>query len=261
MSTLRTVVPLFLFAGMAVSQEGLPGFLNRPKIDEKNLPKVLIAKATGERSLFIQTTPGFEAIAWRLGSGELKFMKKEYKLDNKKIEEFDRGEILLTHNGKAVRMDASHGIEMGKPAHYEYVKAADDRLGARIHALSQFLVKTDEAVIKGLIDDLLLAEYRKLRALAQRPDAIHAHRDLDLLLFRWMEGPEAYLPTKHNGMLLNEVLEKGLWSEMPGKGRFTRNARLDREFRAFHTKVLIGPDEDESTGTRRNPPLPEWGIK
>jgi hypothetical protein len=173
----------------------------------------------------------------------------------------DKGDIILRHNGKSVRMDASHGIEMGKPAHYEYVKAADDRLGARIHELSQFLVKTDEAALKALIDDRQLVEYRKMRALAQRSDAVHAHRDLDLLLFRWMEGPEAYLPTKHNGMLLNEVLEKGLWSEMPGKGRFTRNARLDREFRAFHTKVLIGPDEDESTGTRRNPPLPEWGMR
>ena len=248
MSTLRTVMLLFLFAGMAVAQESLPGFLNRPKIEDKLLPKATISKAAGELS-FINTTPGFEAIAWRLGSGELKFTK------------MDKGDSILRHNGKSVRMDALHGIEMGKPAHYEYVKAADDRLGGRIHALSQFLVKTDEAVIKGLIDDLLLAEYRKLRALAQRPDAIHAHRDLDLLLFRWMEGPEAYLPTKHNGMLLNEVLEKGLWSEMPGKGRFTRNARLDREFRAFHTKVLIGPDEDESTGTRRNPPLPEWGMR
>jgi hypothetical protein len=248
MSTLRTVVLFLLLTGMAVAQESLPGFLNRPKIEDKLLPKATISKAAGELS-FINTTPGFEAIAWRLGSGELKFTK------------MDKGDIILRHNGKSVRMDASHGIEMGKPAHYEYVKAADDRLGARIHALSQFLVKTDEAVIKGLIDDLLLAEYRKLRALAQRPDAIHAHRDLDLLLFRWMEGPEAYLPTKHNGMLLRDVLEKGLWSEMPGKGRFTRNARLDREFRAFHTKVLIGPDEDESTGTRRNPPLPEWGMR
>ena len=248
MSMLRTVVLFLLLTGMAVAQEALPGFLNRPKIEDKLLPKSTIKKTAGEIS-FTNTTPGFEAIAWRLGSGELKFFR------------MDKGDTILRHNGKAVRMDASHSIEMGKPAHYEYVKAADDRLGARILALSQFLVKTDEAVIKGLIDDLLLAEYRKLRALAQRSDAVHAHRDLDLLLFRWMEGPEAYLPTKHNGMLMHEVLEKGLWSEMTGRGRFTRNTRLDREFRAFHTKVLIGPDEDESTGTRRNPPLPEWGIK
>ncbi|NBU76502.1 MAG: hypothetical protein EBS30_15000, partial [Planctomycetes bacterium] len=125
MSTLRAVVLLFLFAGILVAQESLPGFLNRPKIEDKLLPKATISKAAGELS-FINTTPGFEAIAWRLGSGELKFTK------------MDKGDIILRHNGKSVRMDASHGIEMGKPAHYEYVKAADDRLGARIHALSQF---------------------------------------------------------------------------------------------------------------------------
>lgn len=248
MSAFRTAAFLLLLAGLARGQEGLSGLLNRPKIEDKFLPKATISKADGEIS-FVNTTPGFEAMAWRLGSGELKFVKME------------KGDIVLKHNGRSVRMDASHVVEMGRPAHFEYVKAADDRLGARMLALSQFLVKNDETVIKSLVDDVLLAEYKKFKALAQRPDAVHAHRDLDLLMFRWMEGPESYLPTKHNGMLLNEVLDKALWSEMSGKGRFTRNTRLDREFRAFHTKVLIGPAEDESTGNRRNPPLPEWGMK
>jgi hypothetical protein len=58
MSTLRTVVLLFLFAGMALAQESLPGFLNRPKIEDKLLPKANISKAAGELS-FINTTSLF----------------------------------------------------------------------------------------------------------------------------------------------------------------------------------------------------------
>jgi hypothetical protein len=48
MSTLRTVVLFLLLTGMAVAQESLPGFLNRPKIEDKLLPKATISKAAGE---------------------------------------------------------------------------------------------------------------------------------------------------------------------------------------------------------------------
>ena len=98
------------------------------KVDAKSLPMATINRAAGE-AIFQHTTPGFEAMAWRLGRGELKFVKME------------TGEIVLRHNGKRVNMDASHPVEMGKPNHFEYVKAADDRLGARMQAVSQFLKK------------------------------------------------------------------------------------------------------------------------
>lgn len=215
------------------------------KLDSKSLPVASINRAAGEAT-FQHTTPGFEAMAWRLGRGELKFVKME------------TGEIVLRHNGKRVNMDASHAVEMGRPNHLEYVKAADDRLGARMQALSQFLKKTEDAKLKDALDDVLLAEFTKVKN-ASTTGGVHQQRDLDLLLFRWMEGPEAYLPTK-SGLPLREVLEKAIWFDMPGKGRFTRNARLDQTFRAFHTKVLIGPDGDDSSGKRRNEPLPEWGM-
>ncbi|MFM7110652.1 MAG: hypothetical protein ACKO26_05870 [Planctomycetota bacterium] len=215
------------------------------KLDAKTLPEASINRSAGEAT-FKHTTPGFEAMAWRLGQGELKFNKME------------TGEIVLRHNGKRVNMDASHAVEMGRPGHLEYVRAADDRLGGRMQALAQFLKKTDEAKLREAIDDVLLAEYQKLRAAAQA-GGDHRQRELDLLLFRWMEGPEAYLPTKA-GLPLREVLEKAIWFDMPAKGRFSRNARLDQSFRAFHTKILIGPDGDDSNGRRRNNPLPEWGM-
>jgi len=215
------------------------------KVDGKALPVASINRSAGEAT-FKHTTPGFEALSWRLGHGELKFTKME------------SGEIVLRHNGKRVNMDASHAVEMGKPGHLEYVKAADDRLGGRMQALAQFLKKTEEAKLREAIDDVLLAEYQKLRA-AALAGGEHRQRELDLLLFRWMEGPEAYLPTKA-GLPLREVLEKAIWFDMPAKGRFTRNAKLDQSFRAFHTKILIGPEGDESSGKRRNEPLPEWGM-
>lgn len=215
------------------------------KVDAKTLPAASINRAAGEAT-FQHTTPGFEAMAWRLGRGDLKFVKME------------TGEIVLRHNGKRVNMDASHAVEMGRPNHLEYVRAADDRLGARMQALTQFLKKTEDAKLKDTLDDVLLAEYAKLKN-ASATGGAHQLRDLDLLLFRWMEGPEAYLPTK-SGLPLREVLEKAIWLDMPAKGRFSRNARLDQTFRSFHTKVLIGPEGDESSGRRRNEPLPEWGI-
>lgn len=242
---------MFLLA-LAVSawipfQDPGGNLLARPehKLDAKSLPSASINRSAGEAT-FQNTTPGFEAMAWRLGRGDLKFVRME------------SGEIVLRHNGKRVNMDASHGVDMGRPAHLEYVKAADDRLGARMQALSQFLKKTEEARLKEVLDDSLVADYTKLRNAAASGGA-HQQRDLDMLLFRWMEGPEAFFPTK-SGLPLREVLEKAVWLDMPGKGRYTRNGRLDQSFRVFHSKVLVGPDGDDSNGRRRNEPLPEWGL-
>ena len=263
LSTRVLVVPLILLCvhGYLCGQDVIPrinnGFeiIHQPwhlvEVPSEKLPWATYDPATGQMD-GKNLTPGFEAMATRFGKVILRFDQ----LGNR---------VPLLLNKKEIRYQPPEMVELGNRGHYEYVRAADDRLTLRLRLVAdwilQNLLKAEVALGKPA-----LAEFNQLNGKREKQSLVNkgyrnevADIDHNFFLFQYIEGRPALAPIPGTNRSLAFFWERELWSRQERKARFSQNRLKDSAFHDFHCQILPGVRGSLWRNKPRNPPISELG--